>query len=129
MANIIDINDAVREVCKEIHQYPSKIIDINNGRYKIVKVGNNKILVIFKREKYLSFGRIKEGEGWGETINSDSIDICKREGIESVYIAYKDGTIYRTTIEDIIRNGINRITDAEGKEVISFALRPNLVRV
>lgn len=119
---VSDINEASRQVGYLLQSdlgLPIKIIDINQGRYKIFKYQDEAILIAFKREMYLTFE-----EGRGETINEDDLnEAIKTHNIKRVFIVYSDSKIYVVSPYTIKAQGIQRETEAEGKRVLSFPVR------
>jgi hypothetical protein len=119
---ITDINEATREVghlLKEELGNPISVIDLNEGRYKLLKYPSQNNLVLFKREMYLTFE-----EGRGETINKDDLKKAMEQySIKRVFIVYGDSKIYVISPWTIISQGIERTTEAENKEVISFPVK------
>jgi len=120
---ILSLNEAKESVCRELKVYPQKIVYTNQNRYCFIKANNKWSLIVFKRKPYLTYSRIDEEKGYGETINTENLKEAIKMGCEDVYIVYSNDRIYRTTITDILNNSISRFTEAENKEVRSFDLK------
>lgn len=101
-------------------------IPFNNSRYVMLKTAIGKIMVVFKRDFFNSFGKIfaSEGEsGIGETINNEDLKSALREEIEWIYFIYGNAHIYRIKLIDFISNSHKRINDFEGKETRSINVK------
>jgi hypothetical protein len=120
---ILSIGEATKAVCKELNVYPQKVMPTNQNRYSFLKVNDKWILVVYKRKPYLTYSRIEEEKGFGETINTQDLRDCIKLNAECIYIVYSNDRIYRTTITDILNNSISRFTEAENKEVRSFNMK------
>ena len=99
-------------------------IEINNGRYKILKTNKETFLVVFKREGFRNFGKYFRDQGqtgMGETLNLEDLKSAVLKGARSVIFIYPNRHIYKLSVEEILNNGFRRTTK-EGKQTISFSI-------
>jgi len=128
---IQNIDAGYRAVVKLILSKGIKILEcepINQGRYYLVKTeeGSN-YLVCFKREFFLSFGKIfqREGEsGVGESINVEDLKIAiGRYNVNKLMFVYSSGGIYSISVCNLLLYGHKRVNEFEGKETYSFSIQ------
>jgi len=121
---ITNLKSAVKHVCRTLKQIPiAPVRPINDGKYTIVPLKEKKIMVAFKRKPFLTYGRGKEGTGFGDSINKVNVLNCDLKGIKDIYIVYTDEKIYHITTTEILNNCEERTTLAEGKETCSFDMK------
>ena len=124
MTNILDINDAVKELSEQLNKgYPLKVRDLNRARYRIAYFKDETALIVYKREMFHSLGKEISNTGYGESVNVADLNYCNIRGIKIVYFVYPDKKIYQITTDDIINNAVIRETNAEGKETYSFDVK------
>lgn len=120
--SICDIHEATKrigQILKEDLGMPLNVVDMNQGRYKLLIYEEQNNLVTFKREMYLTFE-----EGRGETINKEDLEKAMKEYfIKRVFFVYADGKVYTISPWTILSQGTERTTEAENKEVISFPVK------
>lgn len=100
-----------------------QVIPINNNRY-IIAQGDENILIVFKREFYLSFGReFKDlGEsGIGESLNVQDIKEAIRNKVNNIYFIYQTGHIYTISLSEFLLKSHSRI-NKENKETRSLSI-------
>lgn len=129
---ISSLKEAKEEICRSLreeHGYPMIIDYRNNYRYvRVIFHDGYSIFIVFKREHYKSFNRIQKGAGFGESINATDLVYCFNKKIQDIFFCYEDGKIYSITPQEIWESAEERITEAEGKKVFSFAMNGNLLR-
>lgn len=119
----MNISDAVRVVSKVVGCLPSKVSDLNSGRYKLVEFKDEIVLVLFKNAPFYTLNRDVQGKGFGESINRDDLKKAIWLGVRFVYIMYEDRKLYRISVENVVNNGVIRCTNAEGKFTYSFDIK------
>ena len=106
-------------------------IEINNGRYKILKTNKEVFIVVFKKDFFRSFGTIfkDQGEsGVGETLNVEDLkDAIGTANARSIIFIYPSGHIYKISVEEFLMYSHKR-TVKEGKEVRSINVK-HLIRM
>jgi len=99
-------------------------IEINQGRYRVLKTDKETFLVLFKREFFKNFGkyfRDKGATGLGETVNLDNLKEGVSKGIMKIIFIYPNGHIYSIGLEEFLNNGFRR-ENKEGKKTISVSI-------
>lgn len=99
-------------------------LEINNGRYRILKTDKETFLVVFKRSLFRNFGKFfrdKGAEGMGETLNIEDLKTAVVNGARSIIFIYPNGYIYKLSIEEFLMEGYKR-TNKEMKETISISV-------
>lgn len=99
-------------------------IEINQGRYRVLKTDKETFLVLFKRDFFHNFGkyfRDKGATGMGETINLTHLKEGVSKGIMKIIFVYPNGHIYSIGLEDFLNNGFRR-ENKEGKKTISVSI-------
>lgn len=120
---ITTLVQATEFVCKSLKFGIPMIQPINQERYNILKLKDGrKVLVVFKRDHFNSFGKEVEGKGHGDSINKVELDYCRVTGVNDVYIVYKEEKIYQVSIDDIMKKGKIRFNKADNKDTYSFPL-------
>lgn len=100
-------------------------IDINEGRYKILKTNKETFLIVFKRDFFRSFGTIfkNEGEsGVGESLNLKDLKTAVTRKVRSIIFIYPNFHIYKISVEEFLKYG-HRRKNKEGKESISINVK------
>ena len=113
---ITDIKQAVTKLCSILHELPTKIEDLNEGRYKLIVIKNETCLLKYTRQHFLTF----KDNAHGESLNVDDLNIAIEKGIKRVFIVYTDGKIYTISPKTILTQAEVRKTEAEGKDTYSF---------
>jgi len=101
-------------------------VGFNQQRYHISKTEEGKIMIMFKRDFFNSFGKIFAhlGEsGVGETINLEDLKLAVQHEVKNIYFIYKNAHIYKISIEDFMINSHKRKVDFEDKEVRSVSIK------
>ena len=104
-------------------------MNINNGRYTILKFNEVKrsYAVVFKKQRFHSFGKIFNEIGEGETINKDDFDneLSECKGIFYVYQTIHSLEYYYIEVEELRkliyqRKAHEYINKADGKKQYAF---------
>lgn len=70
----------------------------NHNRHYYLKIATKegvlRLWVMFKRELFLSFGKIFNTEGAGESINHSILKQIVEEGLDKIVVVYESGNIY-----------------------------------
>jgi len=104
----------------------SESVPLNHNRYKIIKAEQGNYLILFKREFFLSFGKIFKsfGEsGAGETINKEDLKYAISNGVRNIIITYPSGNIYSISVEDFLMHSHERVNEFENKETRSINIK------
>lgn len=99
-------------------------IEINQGRYRILKTDRETYLIVYKREFFRNFCkyfRDKGASGLGETINMEDLKSAVSKGMMKIIFIYPSGHIYSIGLEKLLANGFRR-ENKEGKKTISFSI-------
>lgn len=99
-------------------------LEINNGRYRILKTNKETFLVVFKRSLFRNFGKFfrdNGAEGMGETLNLIDLKSAVVNKARSIIFIYPSGHIYKISIEEFLMEGYKR-KNKEGKETISISI-------
>lgn len=99
-------------------------IEINQGRYRVLKTDREIFLIMFKRDFFRNFSkyfRDKGATGLGETINLENLKEAVSKGTMKILFIYPNGHIYSIKIEDFLNNGFRR-ENKEGKKTISVSI-------
>ena len=110
-------------LAKEGHKFLDTL-EINNGRYRILKTDRESYLVVFKRDFFRNFGkyfRDKGATGLGETLNIENLKEAGIKGAMKIIFIYPNSHIYSISIEDFLTNGFRR-ENKEGKKTISVSI-------
>lgn len=72
---------------------------LNHKRHYTIRFRDNKgkdhrYYVLFKRELFLSFGKIFGTEGAGESLNFELLQTMEHRGIEKLLFVYESGNVY-----------------------------------
>ena len=125
--NIETAEAAYRKVISHLLNHHFEIINIepiNENRYFIVKARPFNVLITYKRDFFMSFGKMfkSEGEsGIGDTLNSDDLKIAVQENVQMIYAVFPDGKIYSITRDNFLSNS-HVWTNKEGKRVRSISI-------
>jgi hypothetical protein len=119
---VTSIKEATREVILALREDLGEaraIIPINQDRYNILVFDTESVLIMYKREMYLSFE-----EGRGETINKNDLETAiDKFKIKRIFVVYADSKIYCISPHTVLAQGIERTTEAEDKPVYSFPVK------
>jgi len=129
MNNIKSIKEASQLVCMSLKNrlgYPNEVRPINEGRYIYVRYREEHILILYKREHFLTFNRHDEG-GHGDTINTKELDFALENNVKRIFVVYPNRSIYVISPYTIKVLGVRRINEAESKDVMSFDMK-HLIR-
>jgi len=129
MTNIKSIKEATQLVCislKNRFGFPNEVRPINENRYMFVRYKEENIMILYKREQFLTFNRNAEG-GHGETINKQQLDFAIENRVKRIFFVYPDTKIYVISPYTIQSTGIRRYNEAEDKDTVSFDMK-HLIR-
>lgn len=120
------MENAIKDVLmNDLRIKPLSIKTINKGRYAIIRTSEyTTIGLMLKKEPFMNFGykfRKKGYSGVGDSINIEHLQRMIFEGVETIYTKFRDGRLYRITIEKILKNS-ERWTQKEGTIVRSFSI-------
>lgn len=127
MSEIWNIDATYMKVCKLLEKKGYEIeetIEINSGRYIICKTDKGSFLIVYKREFFLTFGKMFKNEGAtgiGETINREDLITANRVGVRNLIFVYENGDVYHIRVTDFLSNCF-RWTNKEGKEALSVSI-------
>lgn len=78
-----------------------QIYPVNSER-QFVFITNNglKYIQVYKRNFFMSFGRIFNKKGIGESINKEMIEFAEKSGIHEFIFVYKDGRTYTVPVKE-----------------------------
>jgi len=96
----------------------------NYNRYCIILFKEKRIMLMYKREFFLSFGTIfrDEGEkGVGDTINCEDLKTALSFRVKEIYSTFPDGACYKISMEDFLKDSYKWVVK-EGKEVRSISI-------
>ena len=121
--------------------YPEKVLwvrNINKSRGKLIKTTNMKIYAVYKRERFMTFGKQFKSQGMtglGESINREVLNLLIAEDVDRLIVIYPDNMYWiypklfkNFAIEKFIENdsgGENSMTIFVNLETI-FVIRQNL---
>jgi len=101
-----------------------QVFPINNYRYVIIEFQERKIMLMYKREPFKTFGlrfRAYGKTGAGDSINKEDLQLALRYGVTDLYFIYTSGVCYEISIMDFLMNCLKWNND-EGKEIRSIGL-------
>lgn len=105
-----------------------KIYPIANERHFIF--GTEKKMeyyLVFKRNFFMSFGRIFGMSGIGESLNEEAVAYAMVQGIHNFIFAYEDGKIYTISVKEFhdyaVSHDTIRKTDKTGEKTYSVPIK------
>ncbi len=103
-----------------------QVLDINNGRYRIIKASDkNNLLILFKRCPYYEFGRrfvSPKSKDVGDTINSNDLKKASDMGIKKIYSIFSSGDVYSIDFDEFVSKSEVWVNN-KGKRVRSINLK------
>ena len=97
----------------------------NQGRHLLMKTDKAAYWVLFKREFFMSFGKIFNLEGAGESVNRDIFELAQSQNVARFIFVYPDGKVYsispQTIVEYMQNYGTKRTTES-GEFTYSFSV-------
>jgi len=94
---------------------------INKGRHCIIRTESFTYWALFKREFFLSYGKIFNRKGCGDSINSKYLGMALNMEIDSFLYIYKNGYVYAISPKEIFNSDRQRTTKS-GERTYSFDL-------
>lgn len=76
--------------------YPENVLwvrNVNKSRGKLIKTTNTKLYAVYKRERFMTFGKQFEAQGMtglGESINREVLNILIAENVDRLIVIYPD---------------------------------------
>lgn len=100
------------------------IVPINHRRYIIIKGAPCNIMVTYKRELFMNFGKIfrKDGyKGVADTINVLDLKFAIINNVEKIYLIRPNGMVYSISLQTFLEKSV-RWENKEGKYVRSVSI-------
>lgn len=99
--SIYEASVLASEKMRERGEKVRSIRSANNNRHSIIETADGKIFwVLFKRGFFMSFGKIFNKEGPGESINQDVFEDAMLYNTTQFLFVYEDGKVYSISPKD-----------------------------
>jgi hypothetical protein len=96
--NLLNFDNALRHFKQRMYiakmSFRDLAIEANKQRYRYLEIDNYPYLVCFKKELFLSYGKIYNESGAGETINQLELRQALSNHIKGIIYLYPEGNSY-----------------------------------
>jgi hypothetical protein len=117
---------AIELIEKRTQDKVKDVEPVNMERQFLITTDKNmKYLLVYKRNFFMSFGRIFSMRGIGESLNEEIVEYAISKGIHELLFVYKDGMVYAISPQEFKDYATNHKTirqTASGELTMSIVL-------